>query len=66
MTPYDEAWISNVARPAVLAAYEAHQHPLDDLYPVWLTRMTYDCAGGMSQDESLAKHLAELEAELTT
>lgn len=64
LPPYDEPWISNVVRPAVIDRYTQAGHPLDDLYPVWITRTLYDHNAGMTKDASLAKHLAELEDAL--
>lgn len=64
LPPYDEGWISNVVRPAVIARYQQANHPLDDLYPVWITRTQHDYYAGMTQQDSLAKHLAELDAAL--
>ena len=63
--PYDEPWITNTVRPAVIAKYDAHNHPLDDMYPIWITRTQYDHDAGMSQQASLDKHLAELEKALS-
>lgn len=63
--PYDEAWISDTVRPAVVAKYAEHGAPLDDLYPVWITRTQYDYnAGTHTKEASLEKHLAELDAAL--
>jgi len=61
---YDEPWITNTVRPAVVEKYAAHGRALDDQYPVWITRTQYDYHAGMSQQEALDKHLAELEAML--
>jgi len=64
---YDEPWITNTVRPAVVQKYTDHGVPLDDQYPVWITRTQYDYnAGTHTQEASLEKHLAELDAELAT
>src|SRR4030095_11640775 len=64
---YDEPWITNTVRPAVVQKYTDHGVPLDDQYPVWITRTQYDYnAGTHTQEASLEKHLAELAAELAT
>jgi len=62
---YDEPWIMNTVRPAIADKYAAHGQPLDDGYAAWVARTQYDYHAGMSQQESLDKHLAELEAALS-
>ena len=64
LPPYDEMWITDVVRPAVVERYEAAGHPLDDLYPVWITRTQHDYYAGMTKDASLDKHMKELDAAL--
>jgi hypothetical protein len=61
---YDEGWIMNTVRPAIVAKYDEHHAPVDDGYAAWVARTQYDYHAGMSQQDSLDKHLAELEAEL--
>jgi hypothetical protein len=61
---YDEGWIMNTVRPAIVAKYDEHQAAVDDGYAAWVARTQYDYHAGMSQQDSLDKHLAELEAEL--
>jgi hypothetical protein len=61
---YDEGWISDVVRPAVVAQYTEANHPLDDMYPVWITRTQYDYDAGLSKDDSLNKHISELRVAL--
>jgi hypothetical protein len=57
---YDEGWLQDVVRPAVVATYTEANHPLDDLYPTWMCRTLYDYDAGMSKDDSLNKHIREL------
>lgn len=61
---YDEGWLQDVVRPAVVATYTEANHPLDDLYPTWMCRTLYDYDAGMSKDDSLNKHIGELRAAL--
>lgn len=63
--PYDEPWITNTVRPAVVQKYADHGRALDDQYPIWITRTQYDYnARTLTKEQSLEKHLAELDAAL--
>lgn len=65
VVPYDEPWLQTVVRPAVVGRYQAAKRALDDQYPIWMTRTLYDhVAMGLSKEDSLTKHLKELNAAL--
>lgn len=61
LPPYDESWLQNIVRPAVIERYSRAGAALDDLYPTWIARTLYDHCAGMTKDASLQKHLHELE-----
>lgn len=65
IVPYDEAWIQNMVNPQIAKRYAAHGVPLDPGMGIWVARTQYDVAAGMTQNEALAKHLAELESALS-
>lgn len=67
---YDVKWILDVVRKAIVDEYakprpnHPNGFPLDDGYADWIARTEHDYCGGMGQNDSLNKHVAECSAEL--
>ncbi len=60
--PSEPTWWLTTFKDAVKAVYDEAGKELDENYPVWFCRASYDIAKGMTKEDALAKHIKELRA----